>query len=289
VLMNLCVNANDALEGRAGEILLALDGPVAPPDCFGTSTRGTQGAFTDVAVDRVDESSKAHATAGGPPRHARYVRLTVADTGSGMPRSVMERMFNPFFTTKDIGKGTGLGLAAVHGIVLAHGGLIDVESSQGVGTTFRIYLPVHEAESTEAPPSRLQGGPLGKERVLVVDDQEMVGTMLGTSLERLGYDVTVCTSADDALEAIGDNPFAWDLLLSDIRMPGVGGLELARFARAARKDMAVVLCSGYSDTEAEAESRAMGVIIIPKPVDQALLARSLREALDARAPASKAA
>ncbi|MBL8705120.1 MAG: PAS-domain containing protein [Rhodospirillales bacterium] len=289
VLMNLCVNANDALDGRAGQIVLALEGPIAPPDRFGASTRGTQEAFTEVAVERVGGGSKTHATAGGPPRHSRYVLLTVADDGSGMPPGVMERMFDPFFTTKKVGKGTGLGLAAVHGIVLSHGGLIEAESGQGEGTTFHIYLPVYEADSAEAPLEALHGQPRGKERVLVVDDQEMVGTMLATNLERLGYDVTLCASSEDALEAINEAPFAWDLLLSDIRMPGVGGIELARSARAVHPNMPIVLCSGYSDMEAESKARDLDVTIVPKPVDRALLARALREALGAREAASKAA
>lgn len=289
VLMNLCVNANDALDGKVGHIELSIDGPLQAPAEFGSSTRGPATGRNAAPAESL-EPAMLRSWAGGPPRHARYVRLSVADDGTGMSRPVMERMFDPFFTTKELGRGTGLGLAAVHGIVLSHGGLIEIESREGRGTTFHIYLPVHEEPGELAAHATQQDLPRGTERVLVVDDLALVGTMLSTTLERLGYDVTLCASAEDALEAIGENAFAWDVLLSDVRMPGISGIDLARFAREARPGFPVVLCSGFSDHDAEAQARALGLApILSKPVDQVALARAIRQALDAeKIPANAA-
>ncbi|MCC6470508.1 MAG: PAS-domain containing protein [Alphaproteobacteria bacterium] len=288
VLMNLCVNANDALEGETGTVSISLEGPVPPPRTTDAARLAAEDRATGAVVQEDPASGELRAIAGGLPRHDRYVCIAVADTGTGMPRRVIDRMFDPFFTTKEIGKGTGLGLAAVHGIVLAHDGLIEVSTREGKGTVFRIYLPVHDLGGATDSAGQSFALPHGRERVLVIDDQELVSTMLAKSLERLGYEVTACTDSGDALEALGEDPGAWDAIVSDVRMPGVSGLDLARFAKAQRREMPVILCSGFYDELAEVQARALGVAaILPKPVDAAKLAWTLRRALDGEREADR--
>ncbi|MCC7048079.1 MAG: PAS-domain containing protein [Alphaproteobacteria bacterium] len=281
VLMNLCVNANDALEGNAGTVAISLEGPVRPPRAIDAARMPADHKATGAVVQEDPASGELRVVAGGPSGHERYICIAVADTGTGMSKRIIDRMFDPFFTTKEIGKGTGLGLAAVHGIVLAHDGLIEVTTREGKGTVFRIYLPVHAIDAATSNAGQKVAMPHGRERVLVIDDQELVATMLAKSLERLGYEVTACTDPSDAVEALGEDPNAWDAIVSDVKMPGISGLELVRFVKSLRPDIPVILCSGFSDELAEVQARALGVMaILAKPVDAAKLAWTLRRALD---------
>ncbi len=221
VLMNLATNAWLAIERPTGTITLRLD----------TATHDAP-------------------LAAGPGLRG-CVRLRVSDDGVGMDASTQQRIFEPFFTTRGVGKGTGLGLAVAHGIVANHGGAIIVDSAQGQGTTFSVYLPVTTEEvapvdDTPEPLARAGG------RVLLVDDEEQlvrVGAML---LERFGYEVTGFVRPDEALAAIRADPRRFDVIVTDRNMPGMGGLELARAVATLRPDLPVVLISGhsmYSDEE----------------------------------------
>jgi CheY-like chemotaxis protein len=183
-------------------------------------------------------------------RRVRYVRIEVNDTGSGMPVEVMEKMLEPFYTTKGKGKGTGLGLAAVHGIISAHRGAMMIESMPGEGTRFNVYLPTIEGLVSEQA-HLAASAPRGNERILIVDDEDMVSSVLAQGLERLGYEVACCISADEALEVMREDPEAWDMVITDQMMPGMSGRELAVRLKAEFPDLPVILCSGYSDPVTE--------------------------------------
>ena len=274
VLMNLCLNAHDALDGRNGSIRIALDGPVAPP----------RGPAAQMVAAAAGAPGTFRLVTGTPQPDACYVRITVNDDGGGMAPDIMERIFDPFFTTKAVGKGTGLGLAAAHGITMAHQGLIEVASRVGGGTQFHLYLPAMDGGLQPAPalpaPEALPVPP-GKGRVLVVDDQESVATMTATMLERMGYEPTVCISSEEALEALTEDASAWDIVLTDYLMPGPNGLDLARHVARLRRALPVVLSTGYTAGLTEGQARAAGVVaLLHKPVGKAALAAALRAALD---------
>ena len=214
-------------------------------------------------------------------RRVRYVRIEVIDTGSGMPVEVMERMLEPFYTTKGIGKGTGLGLAAVHGIISAHRGAMMIESMPGEGTRFNVYLPTIEGAVSEQA-QLAANAPRGCERILIVDDEDMVSSVLAQGLERLGYEVACCISADEALEVMREAPEAWDMVITDQMMPGMSGLELAVRLKAEFPDLPVILCSGYSDPVTELGlDQEVGHVLV-KPIDAGHLAETVRRVLDAR-------
>jgi PAS domain S-box-containing protein len=178
-------------------------------------------------------------------RPGRHARLTVADTGCGMDTATLDRIFEPFFTTKPVGEGTGLGLSVVHGIVKSHEGAITVESHPGAGTTFRIYFPEAGAGAAAgAPPAAADVRGQG-ERVLHVDDEEAIVYMTGRLLEGAGYRVSGFTDARRALEAFCADPGGFDVVITDLAMPGLPGLDLAREIRRLRADVPVVLTSGY--------------------------------------------
>ncbi len=201
-----------------------------------------------------------------PP--GRYARLTVKDNGSGMAEDTLTRIFEPFFTTKPMGKGTGLGLAVVHGIMQEHGGSIEVRSVPGVGSTFRIYFPAARANSPVAPGvTRETAAPHGQGRhVLYVDDDESIVFLMTRLLERQGYRVSGYTDAHAALAAVRANPDAFDLAVTDYNMPGMSGLELARSLKQIRADLPIAMASGYINDELREEAPAAGISeLIYKP------------------------
>jgi signal transduction histidine kinase/CheY-like chemotaxis protein len=250
---------------------------------------GGQGRLTIEAADRTLEPGwcRAHAPGLAP---GRYVRLSVADTGPGMPPEVRERAFDPFFTTKGGGDGSGLGLAMVYGFAKQSEGHVSLYSEPGLGTTVALYLPAAVAEvaanenavAAESPPG-------GNERVLVVEDEAEVRTFLVRVLARLGYDVVAAVDAAAAADTLADPSL--EVLVSDIGLPGgVNGLELARRALEERDDLAVVLISGYAAAALTAEQMAPArAVVMQKPLHIAELARAVREALAnvAAAPATR--
>jgi CheY-like chemotaxis protein len=253
VLMNLCTNAGQAMRGTNGILDVEL----------------TENDFTGrVSMPHPD-------ICPGP-----YITLSVKDTGHGMTSNTIERIFDPYFTTKKPGEGTGLGLAVVHGIVKACGGAITVASKPGEGSAFQVFFPrVIDAISggTELPASL----PKGTERILVVDDEAILTEIMRKILERLGYEVTARTSSKEALEVFRSEPGRFDAVITDMTMPIITGNELARELMRVRPDIPIILCTGFSDTISADEARAMGIReYLMKPIVASDLAQSIRRALE---------
>jgi PAS domain S-box-containing protein len=210
-------------------------------------------------------------------RPGRYARLTIGDTGHGMDRATLERIFEPFFTTKALGEGTGLGLAVVHGIVMAHDGCITVQSQPGQGTTFSLFFPALATEEAEAAagPAAIPRG--HGERILLLDDEEPL-VMLGKKmLERLGYTVATETNPLLALSAFQAQPDAYDLVVTDLAMPRMAGTELARQLLLIRPTLPIILVTGYSASLTGESVQAMGIReLVLKPLSR----HSLGEAVD---------
>jgi PAS domain S-box-containing protein len=252
VVMNLCTNAYHAMEKRGGVLEVALE---------------------EVPVGALGENQT------GLPA-GRYARLTVSDSGEGIPPEIRDRIFEPYFTTKEAGKGTGLGLALVHGIVTKAGGSIKLHSAPGMGTTFQVYLPLAAtsgvAAGSEPAPEALRG----TERILVVDDEPLVANMTLEMLEALGYAVTAATDSAEALERFCRDPGAFDLVITDLTMPKLTGEELVRELRAVRPRLPVILCTGFSEQLTEERLWDLGIAdILMKPVPRERLSVAIRQAL----------
>ncbi|NBV20561.1 MAG: response regulator [Proteobacteria bacterium] len=253
VTLNLCTNAWHALQGRAGTIRVEL-------------------AETEVSPD----FARLHPDLRPGP----YVSLTVADNGCGMDTATLQHIFEPFFTTKPLGEGTGLGLAVVHGIVKTHDGGIVVESQPGQGTSFSLYFPVFEAEAMADPaqPAPLRTGK--DERVLFVDDEEPLAKLGQVLLSRLGYRATTLTSPVEALALFERDPRQFDLVITDLNMPGLSGLELARKLFELRPGLPIILTTGFSATLTLESLREQGIReLLHKPYDLRGITEALRRLL----------
>ena len=210
----------------------------------------------------------------------RLARLQVRDTGHGIDRDHLERIFDPFFTMKGVQEGTGLGLSVVHGIVMSHGGKIEVESEVGEGTTFKIYLPFTEEETVERDESEVINLG-GTERILLVDDEDEVALTARQMLERLGYTVSAWTSPDEAFAAFTDAPDAFDLVLTDQTMPRLTGDRLAAKILEQRPEIPIVLMTGFSEDVTPERCRELGFrAYLWKPIVSREMSRAIREALD---------
>jgi PAS domain S-box-containing protein len=208
-----------------------------------------------------------------------YVQLTVRDTGGGIAAAIMGRIFDPYFTTKEVGKGTGMGLAVVHGIVTHHRGAISVQSVLGHGASFQVYLPVREAEPILAPPPT---GSLasGQERILFIDDEPALVSMGKAFLESLGYDVVTETSSREALALFIRQPDGFDLVITDMTMPEMTGERLAKELRHIRPAIPIILCTGFSHHLNEEEAKAIGIgAFLMKPFGLRELAETVRTVL----------
>ena len=208
-----------------------------------------------------------------------YIRLSLRDTGQGIPPEVLPRIFEPFFTTKKTGEGTGMGLAMVHGIVKSHGGAITVASEVGKGSEFTVYLPRVAGAAAEV---RDSPGPLpkGTERILFVDDEDIQVRAMTKLLEHLGYRVRGFTDATAALEAFRMEPGAFDLAIMDQTMPRLSGEELARHLLRIRPELPIILCTGYTETLDEGRALAMGIgAFLMKPFSAKQIAESIRRLL----------
>ncbi|WP_051553990.1 Cache 3/Cache 2 fusion domain-containing protein [Desulfobulbus elongatus] len=257
VAMNLIINAYHAVEASGGRIDIRL---------------------REVALTRP-------AAADSPLPPGRYVLFSVADTGCGIDPAILDRVFDPYFTTKEQGKGTGLGLAVVHGIVKEHGGDIAVASEVGRGTTFRVYLPLLDEAVEQAAPTAPEVYSGGDERILVVDDEAMIVEIMTVLLEGLGYRVTSRENGRAALALFTADPTAFDLVLTDLMMPHMTGEQLARAILAIRPDMPIIVCSGFSERLGRERARDVGVrALLTKPLGIAELSCEVRAALDARPP-----
>lgn len=253
IMMNLCTNAGHAMSDTGGRMSIRLD-------------------ETDFAVRR---RMGVYTISPG-----RYIRLCVEDTGPGIPENIVERIFEPYFTTREKGEGTGLGLSVVHGIVERLGGGIDVRTQPGEGTAFTICLPVMqtaEKQEAEATENQLPGG---TERVLFVDDEPSVANMGKLMLGKLGYRASAFMSSTEALERFRQAPDQFDLVITDMTMPQMTGLDLAREIAAIRPNIPIILCTGYSSKiSANVTDRLPVKAVANKPLSKKALANLIREVL----------
>jgi PAS domain S-box-containing protein len=252
VLMNLCTNAIHAMENGVGTLEVRMMDFV-----IGARARGE---FPDLEP-------------------GRYLRISIKDSGVGMPPQTLERIFEPFFTTKDGGKGTGMGLSVVHGIITSLRGAITVESAVGQGSTFHVVLPV--VEQQERDPA-LDDVPLpaGHECVLFVDDSAEIATLAERMLTALGYTPVVAASGPQALGLFRAHPDRYDLVITDQVMPGMSGLELARELLNVRRDIPIVLCTGYSESVTRRDINEAGIRgFITKPIAMRDIADVIRKTL----------
>ena len=211
----------------------------------------------------------------------KHLQLAVIDEGCGMEASVMDRIFEPYYTTKEPGKGTGLGLSVIHGIVKNHRGDINVTSSPGKGSTFQVYLPVIEDEVVAAEFEPTNGAAKGNERILLIDDEEQIVSMEQQMLENLGYQVTARTDSAEALKEFSQQPQNFDLVITDMTMPHMTGDQLAKKLLDIKPDIPVILCTGFNEDITEEKALSMGIQkFVMKPVIKNDLATTIRTVLD---------
>lgn len=253
VIMNLFRNAADAIGSGKGIIEVRLE---------------------NTSIDL----SAAH-----PEREAgRYLMLTVKDTGHGMTKDVMDQIFDPFYTTKEIGKGCGIGLSVARGILEKHGGSITVESVPGKGSQFSVYLPTTDKKPQAQTLAIDQARPAeGKRNVLVVDDEESILSSLKNVLDRMGYDVVAVNNSEEAYKVFRKRPSDFDLVITDLTMPQTTGVELASKLMDIRPDIPVILCTGFDDAIGEVEVKAMGIReLLMKPASINELKTAIGRALE---------
>jgi len=291
IVMNLCVNAMHAIGDRRGSIELCLeDHRVDGEGEVATAATPSVPSAMPVRIGKGNNGT-ANKMWCGQSAGGRYLRLAVKDDGCGMNAATLKRIFDPFFTTKPTGTGTGLGLAAVLGIVSEHNGAISVETEPGVGTTFEISLPARE-EAGELPPAPARRMLKADKRatVLVVDDEKDLAAMTCAMLQAIGYAAASCTNAAMALSIIRDDPFAIDLLITDQTMPGMTGDELAAKAKALRPDLPIILCTGYSARLNDAVVKEIGAhAVLFKPLSRDDLGQAVAQALQTPPVATAAA
>ncbi|HSQ85941.1 MAG TPA: ATP-binding protein, partial [Desulfobacterales bacterium] len=212
----------------------------------------------------------------------RYVNLTISDTGHGISDEEIERIFDPYFTTKEIGKGIGMGLAVVHGIIKEHNGFITVKSEIGKGTTFNIFFPAVEKEAI-AETKTDEKIPGGNESILFIDDEKPLAQLGYQRLKRLGYKVEASTNPLDALELFRSQPDKFDLVITDMTMPQMTGEKLIKEILSVRSDIPIILCTGFSEKIDEEKAAAIGAVeYIEKPVDKHDFALKVRRVLDGK-------
>jgi two-component system cell cycle sensor histidine kinase/response regulator CckA len=227
-----------------------------------------------LSIDTPSEAQKHCVTPGA------YLELCVQDTGYGISPAQIKRIFEPYYTTKPKGKGTGMGLAVVHGIVTSHGGTIAAESHPGHGSIFRILLPITNRKH-EIREAKEQVLPRGHERILFVDDEEYLADVGHRMLSRLGYSVTCCTDPLAALEVIKSRCAEFDLLITDTTMPHMSGDALAKEAMQIKPDLPVIMCTGYSEQITAEKAARLGIAsFLMKPIAISDLACTLRGVLD---------
>jgi len=258
VVMNLCLNARDAMP-KSGLLTITT-------------------AAVEIRPDQTLETSEA--------RPGAFVCLTVRDTGCGMSDAILKHIFEPFFTTKEVGRGTGLGLATVYGIIKQHQGWVEVESTVGVGSIFRVYLPAVPLSASSAGEKTSSVLPRGKETILLVEDEQTLLKVVSLVLRRCGYCVLEARNGVDALRVWEETGRRADLVLTDMVMPGgLGGLELVEQLRQSRPTLKVILSSGYSLALARNKFTAdRNLRLLPKPFTPPALANLVREVLDGEEP-----
>lgn len=256
MLINLAANAAHAMESTGGILELTLQQvQLQAEDC----------------------------PAGSRLEPGENILIEVRDTGCGISPEILERIFDPYFTTKEIGQGTGMGLAVVHGIVETHGGVMRVESQLGRGSTFKVLLPVMRNEIRSAAETQT-GLPVGSERILLVDDEAAMARLVSLQLKRLGYRVQQTTDPLQALELFRADPGRFDLLITDMVMPTLTGEELVRALLSIRGDLPVIVCTGFSEDMDDEKARKLGARAYAlKPLEGRELAQMVRRVLDRKA------
>ena len=254
VIMNLCTNAYHALQETGGKLSVSLK-------------------EVDIGYEKSVERVGM--------KVGRHLELIVEDNGHGMEPEVLERIFEPYYTTKEQGKGAGLGLSVIHGIIKNHGGDISVASQSGKGTVFTIYLPTIDDIDIETKPVEAAAATQGNERILLIDDEKQIIDIQQQILERLGYKVTPKTDSEEALEEFAALPEKYDLVITDMTMPKMTGDQLARKLMDIKPDIPVILCTGFNETITEEKALAMGIdSFIMKPIVKDELADTIRTVLD---------
>ena len=256
IIMNLCTNSLHAMVDKGGILEVRLDALVLNP-----------------------KKNKTNANI----KKGNYVRLTISDTGVGMDKQTIDRIFEPFFTNKEVGSGSGLGLSVVHGIVNNYNGAIQVQSEPGKGTIFMIYLPQHSAHVTEDSPIT-ETARKGCENILFVDDEKEITYMGKKMLESLGYTVDIRTDGFSALHEIQTNKQKYDLLVTDQNMPKMLGTDLVRRAKKIMPELKIILITGYEDSIKEDSIKEYDIAeIIMKPLILSEFSKTIRNVLDAKA------
>jgi len=257
VVMNLCTNSVHAMHERGGVLRVSL----AAADISPAATA----AFNDIAP-------------------GRYVRLSVSDTGTGIRPEIIGRIFDPFFTTKSVNKGTGMGLAVVHGIVKSYGGEILIDSTPGRGAVFTVLFPCFDDQAPSDEAAARQDIARGSERILLVEDEELIIACMQAQLASLGYRVTARQDAREALAEFQNNSDGFDLIITDQTMPHLSGDQFASAVLEIKPGMPIILCTGFSETIDEPSAKAMGVQgFVMKPVGIQEMSDAIRAVLDARA------
>lgn len=253
VVVNLCTNAAHALANQKGKIEVSLH----------------EEDFAEIPQPEI-----WHADPGS------FLLLTVTDNGQGMDQQTKDRIFEPYYTTKERGKGTGLGLSLVHGIIQQYHGFITIDSSPGEGTIFKVALPCLEEKEVALSPQGNGQLPGGKESILIVDDEQPIGLLLSIMLKRLGYTVTTFDNSETAWQAFAENPQHFDLVLTDLTMPGLTGLDLAHMIHEKQPAIPIILISGQFGNLDQAQLESAGIReTLTKPVSKEILATAIRNVL----------
>lgn len=255
IIMNLCTNAYHAMRESGGILNVSLTERTILKEDF---------TYSEVTLSP-----------------GTYLRLEVSDTGYGMDRATLSKIFDPYFTTKEIGEGTGLGLSVVHGIVQNCGGTIKVYSEPGQGTSVCIFFPKIDndiSNKAEQPDTVLQ---TGIERILLVDDDQMIVDLMRTSLTDLGYQISAFSNSQQALHAFSAAPESFDLIITDMTMPKMTGMDLAKKILSIRQQTPIILCTGYSELITREKADAIGIkAFLSKPILREELSRTIREVLE---------
>lgn len=252
IVMNLCTNAFHAMEKTGGILSVGLH---------------------STSMNSLTSLNGQQITPG------EYVELTVSDSGTGIGADIIDKIFDPYFTTKEVGKGTGLGLSITHGIIKSYDGAITVESTVGQGTTFHVYFPAIQAE--EKIDEEFLECPRGSERILFVDDEELLVQMGKKMLEQLGYTVTAHIHSTEALEAFRNEPAQFDLVITDLTMPELTGVELAQRMLEIRADIPIILCTGFSQLIDDDSAKASGIKeFCLKPFTMSSIGQLIRKVFD---------
>jgi PAS domain S-box-containing protein len=252
IMMNLCINASHAMEQTGGTLTIIVENVI----------------LDDNFVKDYPDLKKG-----------RHIKITIGDTGPGIDHKIIDRIFDPYFTTKEIGKGSGMGLAVVHGIVKNHSGVIIVDSSPAKGTRFTMFFPLAQ-EKAALETQTIKELSTGDETILFVDDEISIVNMVKRMFERLGYKVETATTAQDALKRFAINPHHFDLVITDMTMPRMTGVQLSESLMDIRKDIPIIICTGHSALVDEEKAGKLGLAYITKPINMLETAQTIRNILD---------